>query len=135
MPNDKFSRVVFAINCAETKSVHEASKYYNKRAEMWGNLKEWFCDDGDVSIPDDSEFLRQLCSQEYDYKNHGKLILTSKKSDNLPSPDKADALALTFAVPKNALYGDNLDVIKKINAYHQYGYMPQSNSIRQLLGT
>ena len=78
-------------------------KYANKRSEMWGGMKEWL-ENG--AIPDDPNLAAQLISVEYDYdktaKRDGAIILQSKKDMRrmgLPSPDEADALALTFAMP------------------------------------
>ena len=74
--------------------------YANKRAEMWGNLKEWLQDggvleEGDV-IHDD------LIAPEAFVNNKGEIQLEKKedmKKRGLPSPNEADALALTFAYP------------------------------------
>ena len=78
-------------------------KYANKRSEMWGNMKEWL-EYG--AIPDDPELAAQLISVQFDYaktsKRDGAVVLQSKQDmrrQGLPSPDAADALALTFALP------------------------------------
>ena len=77
--------------------------YANKRAEMWGDMREWLRDGG--SVPwNDTELGNDLTNQTYSYQltKHNALILTSKeimKKDGLPSPDYGDALALTFAIP------------------------------------
>ena len=76
--------------------------YANKRAEMWGSMREWL---KGASIPDDPDLAAQLTSIEYGYvtRDNQDVILLEKKSDmkkrGLSSPDKADALALTFAYP------------------------------------
>lgn len=76
--------------------------YANKRAEMYGNMRDWL--KGGM-IPDDPDLIAQLTSVEYGYiMRDGKdAILLEKKSDmkkrGLASPDRADALALTFAYP------------------------------------
>lgn len=76
--------------------------YFNKRAEMWGTMKDWLAGG---AIPNDQELIRELISVEYGYapKNGIDAVLLGKKSDmrrrGLPSPDSADALALTFAFP------------------------------------
>ena len=79
--------------------------YANKRAEMWCNARDWL--QGEVSIPwSDNDLANELTNQTYTYREgkNNDLLLTSKadmKRDGLPSPDFADALALTFAVPVN----------------------------------
>ena len=71
---------------------------------MWGDMKQWLKDGG--CIPDDEELATELKSPEYEVlatsKNAGKIKLESKKdmkSRGVPSPNKADGLALTFAFP------------------------------------
>ena len=74
--------------------------YANKRAEMWGALRDWLRDggvleDGDV-IHDD------LIGPEAFVNAKGEIQLEKKedmKRRGLPSPNEADALALTFAFP------------------------------------
>ena len=72
-------------------------RYYNKRAEMWFRMAEWIKRGG--AIPYDEDLLKELVAPEYYFKN-SKIILQSKEEikDSLGfSPDRADALALTFA--------------------------------------
>lgn len=80
----------------------DADKYFNKRAEMWGLMKEWL-EDEPVSIPDRDSLAADLCLLSYgkavkpDSLNRIKLQSKSEISER--SPDEADALALTFAFP------------------------------------
>lgn len=72
----------------------------NKRAEMWNGLKQWLKAGG--SIPADNELRDELTGVETVPRLDGKIQLESKedlKDRGLPSPNKADALALTFAFP------------------------------------
>lgn len=76
-------------------------KFRDKRSEMWWAIKEWM---PTGCLPeDDNELIAELTSATYTYKDAaGKLRLESKDSmrdRGLPSPDKADSLALTFAMP------------------------------------
>lgn len=78
--------------------------YLNKRAEMWGTMREWLRDGG--QIPDDQKLCDDLVGPEgYEVmtgKNAGKIYLESKddmKKRGIPSPNRADALALSFALP------------------------------------
>jgi hypothetical protein len=76
--------------------------YFNKRAEMWGSLREWLA--GGM-IDDDPDLLADLPAVEYGYaqKNSRDCIVLEKKEHmkarGLSSPDDGDALALTFAHP------------------------------------
>jgi hypothetical protein len=76
------------------------ARYANKRAEMWGLLKEW-CRAGGC-LPDDPALLAELGAVEYGY-DAADAILLERKDDmrrrGLASPEDADALALTFAHP------------------------------------
>jgi len=78
--------------------------FLNKRAEMWGLMKKWLKEGG--AIPDDPQLAEELTSVEYfvvpSGHNAGKIQLESKKdmkARGLPSPNRADALALSFAYP------------------------------------
>lgn len=74
--------------------------YANKRAQMWGELKAWLKDVG--ALPEDSVLASDLTGPEAFINLRGKLQLESKedmKRRGLASPNKADALALTFALP------------------------------------
>lgn len=74
--------------------------YFNKRSEMWGGMRDWLKEGG--AIPEDQGLYDDLIGPEFDMKSEGKIQLESKKSMKLrgiPSPNKADALALTFALP------------------------------------
>lgn len=79
-----------------------AVHYVNKRAEMWGNMREWL---KGGSIPDDPDLAQELTAVQYGYlfKEGVDKILLEKKADmkkrGLASPDQADSLALTFAYP------------------------------------
>jgi hypothetical protein len=79
-----------------------AIAYANKRAEIWGNLKEWL---RDGAIDDDPELLADLTGVEYGYvlRSGRDAIQLEAKADmkrrGLASPDDGDALALTFSYP------------------------------------
>lgn len=84
-------------------AVSEQHFYYrNKRAEMWGNMREWL--EGGA-IPDDPDLRSDLAGPQYSYVVHeGRDVIALErkedmKSRGLASPDVADALALTFAYP------------------------------------
>ena len=79
-------------------------KYGNKTTECWGLMGEWF--KREAQIPNDNELISQLTSRQYGF-NIREQIQLEKKSDakkrGLSSPDRADALALTFAEPVRSL--------------------------------
>lgn len=74
----------------------DREQYMNKRAEMWGVMREWL----HTAAIDDGDLVTDLTSPEYDITLKGQLRLETKdnmKKRGLDSPDDADALALTFA--------------------------------------
>jgi len=78
--------------------------FLNKRSDMWNQVKNWLKDGG--SIPNDPILCSELTNPEYYVVMHGpqtgKINLESKedmKKRGLASPNRADALALTFALP------------------------------------
>lgn len=74
--------------------------YANKRAEMWGALRDWLRDGG---VLEDGDVIRDdLIGPEAFVNAKGEIQLEKKedmKRRGLPSPNEADALALTFAFP------------------------------------
>ena len=76
--------------------------FKNKRAEMWGNSKEWLNDVGGADIPDSDSLQADACAPSYKYDSLTRVILESKddiRKRGLRSPDEWDAVALTFAEP------------------------------------
>lgn len=72
----------------------------NKRTEMWRDMREWLRMGG--SIPDDQVLYDDLIGPETLPRLDGKVALESKeqmKTRGLQSPNRADALALSFAAP------------------------------------
>lgn len=80
----------------------EAVRYANKVAEMWGAMKEWL---KVGAIPNEPALQAQLTSRRYAYvtvSGRDCIALEPKdemKKRGLSSPDRADALCLTFAYP------------------------------------
>lgn len=73
--------------------------YGNKRAEMWGKMKEWL---KSASIPKDRFLKTDLISPMMKPDSKGTIFLESKKdmkARGLASPDAADAICVTFAFP------------------------------------
>ena len=74
-------------------------RFRNRRAEMWINMAEWIKRGG--SLPNLPELVRELTAPTYTFVN-GVFQLEPKdllKKRIGVSPDLADALALTFAMP------------------------------------
>jgi len=90
-----FGEVVVDVNAALQM---DNGEHYNLRAFMWDQMKDWL---STASIPNDQELRVSLTAVRYGYKG-GALLLESKddmKKRGIKSPDEADSLALTFAIP------------------------------------
>lgn len=75
-------------------------RYLNKRAEMWFLMAEWIKKGG--ALPPDSKLAKDLTAPMYTFHG-GKFKLEEKDQIKKRlgfSPDRADALALTFALPE-----------------------------------
>lgn len=90
---------VFEVQAGAAAS--DDQKYLNKRAEIWDLMSEWL---RIGAVPDIPELKADLTGPEYDFHPvNNKLVLESKEhmreKRGLPSPDLAEALAMTFAQP------------------------------------
>jgi hypothetical protein len=85
--------------------------YGNKRAEMWGAMRDWL---KDAHLPPDRFLKTDLIGPRVKPDSKGTIFLESKKdmkARGLASPDAADAIALTFAYPvaSREFRGDRVD--------------------------
>jgi hypothetical protein len=74
--------------------------YLNKRAEMWADMRDWLKAGG--TIEKDDVLYQDLIGPETLPRLDGAIALESKedmKKRGVPSPNRADALGLTFAFP------------------------------------
>jgi hypothetical protein len=91
--------------------------YGNKRAEMWGDMREWL---KSAAIPSDRYLKSDLISPMMKPDSKGSIFLESKKdmrARGLASPDAADAIALTFAFP--VAHREYTGIIQKRNYQSQ----------------
>lgn len=82
----------------------DGSKYANKRAEIWGALREWLKGGSipDMKTGEHTTLVDELVGPNYGLNVKEEIQLESKKDmrkRNVPSPNVADALACTFAYP------------------------------------
>jgi hypothetical protein len=79
--------------------------FVNARAEDYWTLRERF-EQGEVDIdPDDDKLAAQLGSIKWGIDSRGRIKIESKddmRKRGLPSPDRADAMAIAFAGRANA---------------------------------
>jgi hypothetical protein len=101
-----------AENLIDMIFVTQGERYANKRAEIWGSLRAWMS----VGAIEDSDDLRdQLVGPSYGFNARDEIQLERKedmRKRGIPSPDWADALAITFAysVVPNEMAGGEYEV-------------------------
>lgn len=96
---------VIGVNFASApdRVVQGLPKTANKRAEMWAMMR--MAIDAGLQLPQDDQLQSDLTGPLYKYNTDNAIILEKKedmKKRGIRSPDKADALALTFAYPVTA---------------------------------
>lgn len=102
------------------------NRYYNKRAEMWFEMAEWVKRGG--ALPRCNKLKKELTAPTYSFKN-GKMILESKDQikDRLGfSPDRADGLALTFALPDQPSDRHFLSILQNQKVDFDYNPLKES---------
>ncbi len=95
-----FGEIIRGVYFGE-RAINE-ERYFNRRAEMWDGILSWLDSKPQVQLPSDEELFNDLTGVNKKYDRRGRLQLEEK--DELKkrlgrSPDKGDALALTFAEP------------------------------------
>jgi len=95
-------------------------RYANRRAEMWFNMSKWV--KGGGCLPFDADLKKELCAPTYTFQN-GKFLLEPKDQIKRRlgfSPDIADSLCLTFAIPDLPTsvgdYGLQFSIMSKENS-------------------
>ena len=97
---DRLRQLNFSITDVNGGNSSLNPRFLNKRAEMWWEMKEAV--EGLMELPMDQKLKEELTCVEYDYTDKGRIRL-DRKSDIMEqygfSPDRADALAMTYAYP------------------------------------
>jgi hypothetical protein len=98
--------------------------FANKRAEIWGAMRDWL---PSGTIDNDPELIADLTGVEYGYalRDGRDAIQLERKEDmkrrGLPSPDNGDALALTFAYP---VVASTVARSRRPDRYYRSSYNP-----------
>lgn len=82
----------------------DGTKYANKRAEIWGALRDWLKGGSiqNISTGENVSLIDELVAPTFGLNKAEAIQLESKKemrARGIPSPNVADALACTFAYP------------------------------------
>jgi hypothetical protein len=108
------------IDVGAGSKAHNTEKYFNKRAEMWGLVRDYL--KAGAELPQDNELLEELQAVEYGFSPKQQIQIEKKddmKARGLSSPDVADALCLTFAekIIKSEPVADNSEEYYGDNAW------------------
>lgn len=75
----------------------DPKSYFNLRSQVYGRLRDWL---DTADLPNDKELRDDLLGLNYSFNSKLQIILEGKKDmkkRGIASPDRSDALALTFA--------------------------------------
>ena len=76
----------------------DAAMYFNRRAEVWGAMRDWL--NAGADIPDLPQVETDLCGPDYFFSPKGQIQLEPKdamKARGLDSPDIGDCLAMSHS--------------------------------------
>lgn len=100
--NKKYADIVKGIDFGGTSRMKLATPNragpWNRRAEMYGDFREWLMEGG--AIPDDDDLASDISGPKQKWRANNDWLLESKtemKSRGLRSSDLSDACVLTFA--------------------------------------
>lgn len=100
---EQHGMTVQPVNFGE--SAIDKERFANMKAEIFWGLRTDF-ENGNISIPDDMVLINQLASIKYGYTSKGQVKIESKddmKKRGLKSPDRADALAITWKAGRDVV--------------------------------
>jgi hypothetical protein len=93
-----------SVKVASSPSRHfvktDRGEFYQLRDQMWWALREWLRKEPGAMLPNDAFLIEELKAVEYSKGDDGKIRITKKddiRKRLKRSPDRADALVLTFA--------------------------------------
>lgn len=92
---------IIDVNVSESESADE--KFDRLRDQLWWAMRDWFADRA-CKMPDDSALISEIVAVKYNYTASGRIKVESKKEMKKRlkhSPDRADALMITFHAPND----------------------------------
>ncbi len=105
----------------------DANRFANKRAEIWWKMMEWLKEE--AILEPNRELRDDLIAPDYLINAVGKIQLERKdeiRRRGHASPDLADALALTFAMPVQPRAAATAAVAATSTTYNLYEWMERS---------
>jgi hypothetical protein len=110
------------------RSASQKKRFANLRAECWWRVRE-LLREGKLALPNDPKLTADLVMPKYMPDQYGRIILESKDDIRARlgrSPDSADSLALTFALPIGAVDEETAHEIKRLGQLERDGGLAQS---------
>jgi len=110
------------------RSASQKKRFANLRAECWWRVRE-LLREGKLALPNDPKLTADLVMPKYMPDQYGRIILESKDDIRARlgrSPDSADSLALTFALPIGAVDEETAHEIKRLGQLEKDGGLAQS---------
>jgi hypothetical protein len=114
--------VQFGAKPLNAVKLGNGEKCANRRAEIWAIMREWL---QGGAIPDDQTLADDLTGTEYSFNARDEILLEKKehlKKRGLASPDDADGLALTLAVPVLPSFWEEEDYYDHDDGRSEAGY-------------
>jgi len=96
---DRLLEQQYKVRGVNFGSKADSTTYGNKRAEMWGLMRDWV---KTAYLPKDRELRSDMIGPTYKLNSMGAIMLERKedmKRRGSASPDSSDAIAITFAFP------------------------------------
>lgn len=96
---DRLNEQQYKVRGVNFGSKADSTTYGNKRAEIWGAMRDWL---KGASLPLDRELRADLTGPTYKLNSMGAIMLERKedmKRRGAASPDSADAIAITLSFP------------------------------------
>ena len=104
----------------------DPDQFLNLRAQWFWDMREKF-ELGEIDIdPNDGELAAQVSALRYKVDSKGRILIESKddmKKRGLPSPDRADALAIALGTPSRRMAKMRLDLRVDV------GYQPDKYKV------
>lgn len=124
---------VRGINVGESPS-SSPDRFMRMRDELWWKTREWF-ETRAVTMPRDEALTAELTGPKYKLESTGKLKVESKddmKKRGVKSPNKADALCLTFAGGEQSIINVRRHTaMSDYDPFQSVGSMDFERAIRQ----
>jgi len=117
---------VVAVNFA--RSAVQKKRFANLRAECWWKVRE-LLREGKLAIPNDPRLQADLIMPKFAPDMYGRILLESKDDIRARlgrSPDTADSLAMTFALPTGALEDESMYELKRLGQTEAEGGLAKS---------